>query len=147
MKLVIQRVIHACVTVEGETVGKIGKGFLVLIGVGQADSRIQADALMKKMIGLRIFEDSEGKTNLSLADVKGELLLVSQFTLYANCKKGNRPSFTEAAPPALAEELYEYMITECRKRVAVVETGRFGAEMKIELCNDGPFTIVLDSDK
>ncbi len=130
-----------------ETVGKIGKGFLVLIGVGQADSRIQADALMKKMIGLRIFEDSEGKTNLSLADVKGELLLVSQFTLYANCKKGNRPSFTEAAPPALAEELYEYMITECRKRVAVVETGRFGAEMKIELCNDGPFTIVLDSDK
>ena len=118
-----------------------------MIGVGQADSRIQADALMKKMIGLRIFEDSEGKTNLSLADVKGELLLVSQFTLYANCKKGNRPSFTEAAPPALAEELYEYMITECRKRVAVVETGRFGAEMKIELCNDGPFTIVLDSDK
>ena len=147
MKLVIQRVTHACGTVEGETVGKIGKGFLVLIGVGQADSRIQADALMKKMIGLRIFEDSEGKTNLSLADVKGELLLVSQFTLYANCKKGNRPSFTEAAPPALAEELYEYMITECRKRVAVVETGRFGAEMKIELCNDGPFTIVLDSDK
>ena len=147
MKLVIQRVTHACVTVEGETVGKIGKGFLVLIGVGQADSRIQADALMKKMIGLRIFEDREGKTNLSLADVKGELLLVSQFTLYANCKKGNRPSFTEAAPPALAEELYEYMITECRKRVAVVETGRFGAEMKIELCNDGPFTIVLDSDK
>ncbi len=147
MKLVIQRVTHACVMVEGETVGKIGKGFLVLIGVGQADSRIQADALMKKMIGLRIFEDSEGKTNLSLADVKGELLLVSQFTLYANCKKGNRPSFTEAAPPALAEELYEYMITECRKRVAVVETGRFGAEMKIELCNDGPFTIVLDSDK
>ena len=141
MKLVIQRVTHACVTVEGETVGKIGKGFLVLIGVGQADSRIQADALMKKMIGLRIFEDSEGKTNLSLADVKGELLLVSQFTLYANCKKGNRPSFTEAAPPALAEEMYEY------KRVAVVETGRFGAEMKIELCNDGPFTIVLDSDK
>ena len=147
MKLVIQRVTHACVTVEGETVVKIGKGFLVLIGVGQADSRIQADALMKKMIGLRIFEDSEGKTNLSLADVKGELLLVSQFTLYANCKKGKRPSFTEAAPPALAEELYEYMITECRKRVAVVETGRFGAEMKIELCNDGPFTIVLDSDK
>lgn len=147
MKLVIQRVTHACVTVEGEAVGRIGKGFLVFIGVGQEDNRTQADALMKKMIGLRIFEDSEGKTNLSLADVNGELLLVSQFTLYANCKKGNRPSFIEAAPPALAEELYEYMIAECRKRVTVVETGRFGAEMKVELCNDGPFTIVLDSDK
>lgn len=147
MKLLIQRVTHACVTVAGETVGRIGKGFLVFIGVGQEDSRTQADALMKKMIGLRIFEDSEGKTNLSLADVNGELLLVSQFTLYANCKKGNRPSFIEAAPPALAEELYEYMIAECKKRVPVVETGRFGAEMKIELCNDGPFTIVLDSEK
>ena len=147
MKLVIQRVTHACVTVEGETVGKIGKGFLVLIGVGQADSRIQADALMKKMIGLRIFEDSEGKTNLSLADVKGELLLVSQFTLYADCRKGNRPSFIRAGNPALAEKLYEYIIESCKKEIPVVEQGIFGADMKLSLVNDGPFTVILDSDE
>lgn len=146
MKFVIQRVTHASVTVDDSVIGKIGKGFLVLIGVGQSDTRAEADRLVKKMTGLRIFEDAEGKTNLSLADVDGELLLVSQFTLYANCKKGNRPSFIEAAEPGLAEELYEYIIDECRKKVQVVETGSFGAEMKVELCNDGPFTIILDSD-
>lgn len=146
MKFVIQRVTHASVTVDDSVIGKIGKGFLVLIGVGQSDTRAEADCLVKKMTGLRIFEDAEGKTNLSLADVDGELLLVSQFTLYANCKKGNRPSFIEAAEPGLAEELYEYIIDECRKKVQVVETGSFGAEMKVELCNDGPFTIILDSD-
>lgn len=146
MKFVIQRVTHASVTVDDSVIGKIGKDFLVLIGVGQSDTRAEADRLVKKMTGLRIFEDAEGKTNLSLADVDGELLLVSQFTLYANCKKGNRPSFIEAAEPGLAEELYEYIIDECRKKVQVVETGSFGAEMKVELCNDGPFTIILDSD-
>lgn len=147
MRFVIQRVTHASVSVDSEVTGQIGKGFLVLIGVGQGDTRAEADRLIKKMTGLRIFEDEAGKTNLSLSDVGGALLLVSQFTLYANCKKGNRPSFTEAALPALAEELYEYIIAECKKKVPVVETGRFGAEMKVELCNDGPFTIILDSDR
>jgi D-tyrosyl-tRNA(Tyr) deacylase len=147
MRFVIQRVTHASVSVDSEVTGQIGKGFLVLIGVGQGDTRAEADRLIKKMTGLRIFEDEAGKTNLSLSDVGGALLLVSQFTLYANCKKGNRPSFTEAALPALAEELYEYIIAECKKKVTVVETGRFGAEMKVELCNDGPFTIILDSDR
>lgn len=146
MRFVIQRVTHASVSAGGEVIGSIGKGFLVLIGVGQDDTKTEADRLIKKMTGLRIFEDEAGKTNLSLADVNGELLLVSQFTLYANCKKGNRPSFTEAAEPGLAKEQYEYIIAECKKKIPTVETGSFGAEMKIELCNDGPFTIILDSD-
>lgn len=146
MKFVIQRVTHASVTVEGETIGDIRKGFLVLIGVGRKDTRTEADYLIRKMTGLRIFEDTEGKTNLSLADVNGELLLVSQFTLYANCRKGNRPSFIDAAEPEFAEELYEYIVAECKKRVPVVKTGSFGADMKIELCNDGPFTILLDTE-
>lgn len=145
MRFVIQRVTHASVAVDKEIIGKIGKGFLVLIGVGQKDTRTDADYLVKKMTGLRIFEDESGKTNLSLADVGGELLLVSQFTLYANCRKGNRPSFIEAGDPKMAEEMYEYIIDECKKRVPVVEKGSFGAEMKIELCNDGPFTIILES--
>lgn len=145
MKFVIQRVTHASVTVDNDTIGKIGKGFLVLIGVGQNDTRAEADYLVKKMTGLRIFEDESGKTNLSLADVGGELLLVSQFTLYANCRKGNRPSFIEAGEPKMAVDLYEYIIGECKKRIPVVEKGSFGAEMKIELCNDGPFTIILES--
>lgn len=145
MKFVIQRVTHASVTVEGEVTGSIGKGFLVLIGVENSDTREIADKLIKKMTGLRIFEDSEGKTNLSLADVDGSLLLVSQFTLYANCKKGYRPSFIEAGSPELANELYEYIIEESRKAIPVVETGVFGADMKVELLNDGPFTIILDS--
>lgn len=145
MKFVIQRVTESSVTVDNQVIGQIGKGFLVLIGAGQNDTRENADALVKKMIGLRIFEDENGKTNLSLKDVNGSLLLVSQFTLYANCKKGNRPSFTEAGNPQLANELYEYIISECRKQVPIVETGSFGAEMKVSLVNDGPFTVILEN--
>ncbi|MDD7719374.1 MAG: D-aminoacyl-tRNA deacylase [Eubacteriaceae bacterium] len=144
MKFVIQRVTEASVTIDGKVSGKIGKGFLVLIGVGQDDTKEIADKFIKKLIGLRIFDDENGKTNLALKDVDGELLLVSQFTLYANCKKGNRPSFVEAGDPQQAEELYEYIIEECRKQVPVVETGEFGADMKVSLLNDGPFTIILD---
>lgn len=144
MKLVIQRVSEASVTVDGRTTGSIGKGLLVLIGVGQTDTKEDADFYIRKMLGLRIFEDEHGKTNLSLSDVNGELLLVSQFTLYANCKKGNRPSFVDAGKPAMAEELYEYIIEECKKQVPVVECGEFGADMKVRLCNDGPFTVILD---
>lgn len=144
MKLIIQRVSEASVTVDGRTTGSIGKGFLVLIGVGQADTKEDADFYIRKMLGLRIFEDEQGKTNLSLRDVNGELLLVSQFTLYANCKKGNRPSFVDAGAPDMAEALYEYIIEECKKQVPVVECGEFGADMKVRLCNDGPFTVILD---
>lgn len=144
MKLVIQRVSEASVRVNQEIVGQIGKGFLVLIGVGAQDTKEIADKYIKKMLGLRIFEDENGKTNLSLHDVDGELLLISQFTLYANCRKGNRPSFIEAGAPDMAEEMYEYFITQCKKQVSVVETGIFGADMKVSLINDGPFTIVLD---
>ena len=146
MKFVIQRVKHASVTVEGEVLGKIEKGFMVLIGVCESDDEAIADKMVKKLIGLRIFEDENGKTNLDLHSVDGQLLLISQFTLYANCKKGNRPSFVEAAKPDKANALYEYIISECRKQVEVVERGEFGADMKVELLNDGPFTIVLDSD-
>ena len=145
MRLLIQRVNHASVKVDGEVIGNIGKGFLVLVGIGQNDTREIADKYMKKMLGLRIFEDENGKTNLSLADVNGELLMVSQFTLYANCKKGNRPSFIESGDLKAAEELYEYIIESCKAQVPVVERGRFGADMKVSLINDGPFTIVLDS--
>lgn len=144
MKFVIQRVNRASVEVDGSIVGKIGKGFLVFIGVSNTDTKEIADRYLKKMIGLRIFKDENEKTNLSLSDVNGELLLVSQFTLYANCKKGNRPSFTEAGSPDLANDLYEYLVSEAKKLVSVVETGIFGADMKISLENDGPFTIILD---
>ena len=147
MKFVIQRVSRASVSVDGAVIGKINKGFLVLIGIGAEDGKKEADLLVRKMCGLRIFEDQDGKTNLALKDVDGELLLISQFTLYANCKKGNRPSFVEAGSPDMANELYEYCISECEKKVAGVQRGVFGADMKIELENDGPFTIVLDSDK
>ena len=146
MKFVIQRVTEANVKVDGEVIGEIGKGFMVLIGVGQEDTKEIADKMVKKMTGLRIFEDENGKTNLSLADVGGELLLISQFTLYANCKKGYRPSFIEAGAPDMANEMYEYIIDECKKVVPVVEKGSFGADMKVSLVNDGPFTIVLESD-
>ncbi len=147
MKFVIQRVQHASVTVENEVIGKIGRGYMVLIGVSDSDDEAVADKMVDKMIKLRINEDAEGKTNLSLADVDGGLLLISQFTLYANCKKGNRPSFTEAGSPDKANALYEYIIEKCRERVPVVEKGSFGAHMAVELLNDGPFTIVLDSEK
>ncbi len=147
MKFVIQRVEEAAVQVDGKCVGSIGKGFLVLIGVSDTDTETVADKMIRKMTGLRIFEDENGKTNLSLGDVKGSLLLVSQFTLYANCKKGNRPSFIEAGSPELAEHLYEYIIDECKKSVPEVQTGIFGADMKVSLINDGPFTILLDSEK
>ena len=144
MKLLIQRVNYAQVCVDGEIVGKIGKGFLVFVGVGQNDTREIADKYLKKMLGLRIFEDQNGKTNLSLKDVNGELLMVSQFTLYANCRHGNRPGFTDAGAPDMANEQYEYMLNEAAKQVPVVEHGIFGADMKISLENDGPFTIILD---
>ena len=146
MKFVIQRVKQASVMVEGSVIGEIEKGYLVLIGVSDKDTEAVADKMIKKMIGLRIFDDAEGKTNLSLADVGGSLLLVSQFTLYANCKKGNRPSFIEAGAPDKANQLYEYIIEESKKSVSVVQTGRFGAEMEVSLINDGPFTILLDSE-
>ena len=147
MKLVIQRVTHASVTVDNNGIGKIGKGYMVLIGVSDTDTKEIADKMLDKMIKLRIFEDENGKTNLSLADVGGELLLISQFTLYANCKKGNRPSFIEAGSPDHANALYEYIIEKCKERVDVVEQGEFGAEMKVELLNDGPFTVILDSEQ
>lgn len=147
MKLVIQRVTHASVTVDNNVIGKIGKGYMVLIGLSDTDTKEIADKMLNKMIKLRIFEDENGKTNLSLADVGGELLLISQFTLYANCKKGNRPSFIEAGSPDHANALYEYIIEKCKERVDVVEQGEFGAEMKVELLNDGPFTVILDSEQ
>lgn len=147
MKFVIQRVSSASCTVDNEIIGSIDKGFMVLIGVAETDTKEIADKLIKKLIGMRIFADSEGKTNLALSEVGGSLLLISQFTLYADCKKGNRPSFVKAGNPTLANELYEYIISECRKQIEKVETGSFGADMKISLTNDGPFTIILDSDE
>lgn len=144
MKLVIQRVKEASVTVDNETIGKIGKGFMVLVGIGADDTEQIADRYIEKMVKMRIFEDSEGKTNLSLADVDGEILMISQFTLYANCRKGNRPSFIDAGGPEMAENLYEYMLKKTAEYVPVVEKGEFGAEMQVSLINDGPFTIVLD---
>lgn len=147
MKFLIQRVNHASVTVDNEVIGKIHKGFLVLMGACDEDDEAIADKMVKKLIGLRIFEDAEGKTNLALKDVDGELLIVSQFTLYADCKKGNRPSFIKSGSPEHAEKLYEYVVGQCKKEVPIVETGSFGAEMKVDLSNDGPFTIILDSDE
>lgn len=147
MKLVIQRVLNSSVKVDNEIIGSIGKGYMVLVGVAESDTKEIADKLVDKMIKLRIFEDSEGKTNLSLNDVGGELLLVSQFTLYADCKKGNRPSFLKAGDPTFANEMYEYVISKCKTYEGLkVERGKFGADMKVELINDGPFTIILDSD-
>ena len=147
MKFVIQRVSEAKVVVEGATTGEIGKGFLVFIGVCNEDTTEIADKLVKKLLGLRIFADAEGKTNLALQDVGGELLLVSQFTLYADCKKGNRPSFIRAGAPDFANEMYEYIIRKCRESGIKTETGIFGADMKVSLVNDGPFTILYDSDE
>ena len=147
MKFVVQRVAHASVTVDDTVCGRINRGFMVLIGVGKDDDEAIADKMVSKLINMRIFEDENGKTNLALKDVGGELLLISQFTLYANCKKGNRPSFTDAGSPDKANALYEYIISKCREEIEVVEKGIFGAEMKVELLNDGPFTVLLDSDE
>ena len=141
----IQRVTHAKVEVEQKIIGSIQNGYLVLIGIAEDDNEEIADKLVKKLLGLRIFADENGKTNLSLKDVNGSLLLVSQFTLYADCRKGNRPSFVNAGNPEKANELYEYIIGKCRDEVPDVQTGSFGADMKITLLNDGPFTIILDS--
>ena len=145
MKFVIQRVSKASVSIDGNVVGAIDKGYMVLIGIGKEDTTKEADRLVDKMLKMRIFDDEEGKTNLSLADVNGSLLLISQFTLYADCRKGNRPSFINAAPPAEAESLYEYIISKCKEQVQNVQTGSFGADMKVELTNNGPFTIILNS--
>lgn len=147
MKFIIQRVSNAHVNVDNKVVGKINKGFLVLIGVTHEDTKETADLLVKKLLNLRVFQDENDKMNLALKDVNGELLLVSQFTLYADCKKGNRPSFVDAAKPEYAKELYEYIIEKCKKEDYKVQTGIFGADMKVELLNDGPVTIILDSDK
>lgn len=145
MKFLIQRVTEASVSVDDAVIGQISKGFLVFIGVNQTDTKEIADKMVKKLLGLRIFEDENGKTNLDLNAVSGGLLLVSQFTLYADCRKGNRPSFINAGDPDKANELYEYIIELCRSALPDVQTGSFGADMKIKLLNDGPFTIILDS--
>jgi len=147
MKFVIQRVSHASVEVDKKIVGKINQGFLVLIGITDTDTKEVADTLINKLLKLRIFEDNNGKMNLSIKDVNGSLLLVSQFTLYANCKNGNRPDFLSAAKPDYANELYEYIIGRCKNENIEVQTGLFGAEMKVELLNDGPVTIILDSEE
>ncbi len=147
MKFLIQRVTGASVSVDGEVIGQIGKGLLVLVGIARDDDGQVADKLVRKLVGLRIFEDQDGKTNLSLSDVDGQLLLISQFTLYADCRRGNRPGFTNAGSPDKADALYEYVIAKCKESVPVVERGRFGADMKVSLTNDGPFTVMLDSDE
>ncbi len=146
MRAVVQRVSRASVTIDGEPTGSIGRGYLILLGVGTADTRAEAERLWGKLRGLRIMEDGGGKTNLALADVDGEVLVVSQFTLYANCRRGRRPSFTDAAAPDLARELYEHFVGLVRADVPHVATGTFAANMQVELVSDGPFTIVLDTD-
>lgn len=146
MKAVIQRVAHSSVAIDGETVGSVNQGFMILLGVEQGDTENDVDKLIKKIPVLRIFEDENGKMNLSCIDVDGEMLVISQFTLCADCSHGRRPSFTKSAPPAEAEKLYEYFVDELKKSgVKKVDTGRFGADMKVELLNDGPVTIILDS--
>lgn len=147
MRFVIQRVCEASVAVEGQVIGQIGHGLLVFVGVADSDDKLIADKMIDKLTKLRIFDDADGKTNLSIADVGGKFLIISQFTLYADCRKGNRPSFTLAGRPDKAEELYEYVISEIGKKGFCVEHGSFGAEMKVSLLNDGPFTILLDSDE
>ena len=145
MRFVIQRVTEATCEVDQKITGQITNGFCVLIGIAETDTKNIADKMIRKLLGMRIFGDENGKTNLALKDVDGQLLLVSQFTLYADCKKGNRPSFVKAGSPQHANELYEYIIDACKKEVPVVKTGVFGAEMEVALINDGPFTIILDS--
>ena len=146
MKAVLQRVTEASVRVDGEVIGSIGKGFFILLGVSDEDDEAVADKMADKICKLRIFEDENGKTNLSLKDVGGEVLVVSQFTLYADCRKGNRPSFIKAGNPELANNLYEYIIAKCKEEIPDVQTGIFGADMKISLVNAGTFTILMDSE-
>ena len=146
MRVVVQRVKHASVTIDGKVNGKINNGFLVLLGIKSTDSKQDVDYLVKKVINLRIFTDENDKMNLSLKDTNGKLLIISQFTLYGDCKDGNRPSFIEAAKPDVAIRLYEYFVSECKKHIPIVETGVFGADMKVELLNDGPVTIIIDSE-
>ncbi|MDE7436231.1 MAG: D-tyrosyl-tRNA(Tyr) deacylase [Lachnospiraceae bacterium] len=146
MRFLIQRVLEANVTVEDKVVGEIEKGFLVLIGIAEDDNETIADKCIRKLVQLRIFEDENGKTNRSLRDVDGSLLLISQFTLYADCRKGNRPSFCKAGNPDKANALYEYIIAQCQKEIPNVQTGVFGADMKVSLINDGPFTVIIDSN-
>ena len=146
MRLVIQRVSEASVTIDGELISSIGKGFMILVGISNTDTKEIADKYLEKMSKLRIFEDENGKTNLSLADVGGEVLMVSQFTLYADCHKGNRPSFVHAGAPDMAEPLYEYMLEKAKTLIPSVKRGVFGADMKVALINDGPFTLVLDEN-
>lgn len=147
MKFLIQRVSKADVKVNDKIIGQIGKGFLVFVGISDSDDKSVADKMIKKLIGLRIFKDENGKVNLDLKSVDGQLLLISQFTLYADCRKGNRPSFINAGAPDKANELYQYIVGQCKKEVAVVEEGQFGADMKVSLTNDGPFTVILDSSE
>ena len=144
MKVVIQRVKYANVKIEDKIVGKINKGFMILLGIGKNDTKKEADYIVKKICNLRVFEDENGKMNLSLKEVNGELLIFAQFTLYANCNSGNRPSFIDSAKPDVAIPLYEYVIKECKKQGFKVETGKFGADMKVELLNDGPVTIIIE---
>ena len=146
MKFIVQRVNKSQVEVEEKIVGKIDKGFMVLIGITHNDTKEIADFLVRKLINLRVFEDENGKMNLSLKDVQGSLLLISQFTLYADCTSGNRPSFTNVAKPEFANELYEYIIEECKKQISNVQTGIFGADMQVSLVNDGPVTIILEKE-
>lgn len=147
MRFVVQRVTRASVSVDGKTVGSIENGFLVLVGISADDTADIADKMVKKLCGLRIFQDGEGKTNLALSDIGGGLLMISQFTLYADCRKGNRPSFIKAGPPDMAEELYMYCVRKASEYVPDVRKGIFGADMKVDLLNDGPFTVILDSDE
>jgi len=147
MRFLIQRVNDASVSVDGNVIGKIGRGLLVFVGISGADNREIADKMVKKLLGLRIFDDENGKTNLDLKAVDGQLLVISQFTLYADCRKGNRPSFINAGAPDLAKELYQYIIDCCKREIRVVEEGSFGAKMKVSLLNNGPFTIYLDSEE
>ena len=147
MRFVIQRVSHAQVTIDGQVRGSIQKGYMVLIGIGQEDTEALADRMIAKMLDLRIFEDADGKSNLSLRDVDGALLLISQFTLYADCRQGNRPSFVRAGKPEMASRMYDYIVARCKEQIPDTGCGIFGADMKISLLNDGPFTILLDSEE
>ncbi len=147
MKFLVQRVLQADVQTDGRVIGKIDRGLLVFVGISATDTEETADRMIKKLIGLRLFEDENGKTNLDLKAVEGQLLMISQFTLYADCRKGNRPSFTNAGGPQMASELYQYIVDRCRQQISVVEKGIFGADMKVSLINDGPFTVLLDSEQ